>query len=67
MERGERVFTVTFGAVLFSVGLYALVFGEASAAWRYLGGVALCALGMNALYGGTIGKRPWISKLGPWP
>jgi len=67
METWERVFLGTFGALLLGVGLYALIIGEAPPAWRYPGGVSLCALGMNALYGGATGKRPWISRWGPLP
>jgi hypothetical protein len=63
----ERVITGTLGALLVGAGIYALVLGDAASAWRYLGGVALCVLGGNAAYGAAIGKRPWISKIGPLP
>ena len=67
MKTGERTFVVVFGFFLLGVGIYVVLLGETSAAWRYIGGGALCALGANAVYGGITGKRPWISKIGPLP
>jgi hypothetical protein len=67
MKTGERLFVGAFGFFLLGVGIYALVFVEGYAAWRYLGGGVLCALGANAIYGGICGKHPWISKIGPLP
>ena len=64
---GERTFVGVFGFFLLCVGIYAVLLGEVSPAWRYLGGGVLCALGANAVYGAITGKRPWISKIGPLP
>ena len=67
MKTRERVFVGTFGLFLLGVGAYAMLLGETSAAWRHIGGGALCALGINALYGAITARRPWISKIGPLP
>jgi hypothetical protein len=62
-----RIAAGMLGAMLLSVGVYALAFSEASPAWRYLGGLAFAVLGANALYGALSGKEPWIKKIGPLP
>jgi hypothetical protein len=62
-----RLATGLFGALLVLIGLYALGFSEAAPAWRYLGGLAFVALGVNALYGAFTGRAPWILKIGPLP
>lgn len=67
MKTGERVFVGAFGILLLSVGIYAVLFAETSAVWRYLGGGALCLLGVNAVYGAVTARRPWISRIGPLP
>lgn len=67
MKTGERAFVVVFGFFLLCIGIYAVLSGETSAAWRYIGGGVLIALGANAIYGGITGKRPWISRIGPLP
>jgi hypothetical protein len=67
MNTGERVFVAAFGVLLLGVGIYAIGFVEGYAAWRYLGGGVLCALGGNAIYGGITRKSPWISRIGPLP
>ena len=67
MKNWERAFVVVFGFFLLSVGIYAVLSAETSAALRYIGGGVLCALGANSIYGGITGKRPWISKIGPLP
>lgn len=67
MSAWERVFAGAFGAVLLGIGLYAVFLGPASAAWRYLGGGVLCALGIDALYSACTGKRAWICRIGPLP
>lgn len=67
MKSWERLFVGTFGALLLSVGLYAVSLGGEYAVWRYLGGATLFVLGLNAVYGAVIGKRPWISGIGPMP
>jgi cytochrome c biogenesis protein CcdA len=67
MKTAERAFVVVFGFFLLFVGIYAAFSGAASAAWRYIGGGVLIALGANAVYGGVVGKRPWISRIGPLP
>lgn len=50
---------------LLGAGVYLLVSEVISDVYRYLGGVVLCVLGGNAAYGALVGKRPWISKIGP--
>lgn len=67
MKTGERVFVGAFGILLLSVGIYAVLLAETSPVWRYLGGGALCVLGVNAAYGAITAKRPWISRIGPLP
>jgi cytochrome c biogenesis protein CcdA len=67
MKTGERAFVVVFGFFLLCAGIYGALLGETSAAWRYIGGGVLFALGTNAVYGGITGKPPWISKIGPLP
>lgn len=63
----ERLFVGTFGAFLLGLGIYVLMFGLVAPAWRFLGGIVLCALGGNAIYGALVGKRPWLSRIGPLP
>jgi hypothetical protein len=67
MTHWERLFAGAFGAVLLGIGLYAVFLGPASPGWRYLGGGAFCAVGLNALYCVLTGKRPWILRIGPSP
>ncbi|MCC6917257.1 hypothetical protein [Nitrosomonas sp.] len=67
MKNGERAFVIFFGLLLLGAGIYAALLTETPGAWRYIGGGVLFALGVNAVYGGLIGKRPWISKIGPLP
>lgn len=67
MKRPERVLVAAFGAVLFAIGAWALVAGVAPPAWRYLGGLAFCAAGVDALHGAVTGRRPWITRIGPLP
>jgi len=67
MKTGERVFVGAFGILLLSVGIYAVLLAETSPVWRYLGGGALCVLGVNPDYGAITAKRPWISRIGPLP
>ena len=67
MKTWERVFAGAFGALLLSVGIYALALSSASLAWQDLGGSVLCALGINAIYCALTRKRSWISKIGPLP
>jgi hypothetical protein len=67
MGRAGRIAAGIFGTLLLGVGVYALVFSEASPAWRYLGGLAFVLLGINAVHGAVTGKEPWIRKIGPLP
>jgi hypothetical protein len=67
MNAWERWFVGAFGALLLSIGVYAVFAGSVSSAWRYLGGGVLCALGINAIYAAVTGERPWISRIGPLP
>lgn len=67
MKTGERAFVIVFGILLLGGGSYAVLLTETPAAWRYIGGGVLFALGANAVYGGLIDKRPWISQIGPLP
>jgi hypothetical protein len=67
MGTGEKVFVGIFGLFLIGLGLYVLLFGEVSALWRYVGGLAILAIGINAVYGAISDKRPWISRIGPLP
>jgi hypothetical protein len=67
MGRVARIATGAFGALLLLVGLYALAFSDAAPGWRYLGGLALVALGANAVYGALTGKAPWLLRIGPLP
>ncbi len=56
MKNRERAFVIVFGLLLLGVGIYAVLQAEAPAAWRYIGGGVLFALGANAVYGGLIGN-----------
>ena len=67
MKSWERVFVGVLGALLLGAGIYAVMAGGASPAWRYLGGGVLCALGANAVHGARTGKRPWVFRIGPLP
>jgi len=67
MNKGERIFSVMFGAVLLAVGIVALGQDHLSAAWRYIGGSLLILLGGNALYAAYRGKASWLSRIGPLP
>ncbi len=67
MKPLERVLVGAFGAVLSGIGVWALVAGVAPQAWRYLGGIAFCVVGINAIHGAVTGRRPWISRIGPLP
>ena len=67
MQKGERIFLAVFGLFVLSIGLYALVLSETPAAWRFIGGAVLAALGANMLYACYTGKRSWLSKVGPLP
>jgi hypothetical protein len=67
MGPAGRIAAGMFGTLLLGVGLYALIFSEASPAWRYLGGLAFVALGIDAVYGAATGKEPWVRKIGPLP
>lgn len=67
MRSGERVFVGVFGAFLLGIGIYVLLFGAGSDVWRYGGGIALAAIGANAVYGALTGTRPWMSRVGPLP
>lgn len=61
------MFSAVFGLFLLSIGLYVLVLGETSAAWRFIGGAVLAVLGVNMLYASCTGKQSWLSKVGPLP
>lgn len=67
MGTGERIFAGLFGLFLLSLGVYVLLLGEVSATWRYIGGLAIVAIGVNAVLGAATGRRPWISRVGPLP
>ena len=67
MRISERLFAGTFGVFLLGVGIYAAASAATPAVWRYLGGAVICALGANAVYGAITGRRPWISRIGPFP
>ena len=67
MNTFERLLVGAIGALLLGLGLYVLFIGEALVSGWFVGSVALCALGGNAIYGALIGKRPWISGIGPLP
>jgi hypothetical protein len=67
MGSGEKVFVGIFGLFLIGLGLYVLLFGEVSALWRYVGGLAILTIGINAVHGAISDKRPWISRIGPLP
>ena len=67
MEKGERIFSAVFGLFLLSIGLYVLVLGATSAAWRFIGRAVLAVLGGNMLYASYTGKPSWLSKVGPLP
>lgn len=67
MENGERVFVALFGLLLLGLGSYVLLFAELAEVWRYVGGLSFAALGVNAIHGAAIGRRPWISRIGPLP
>lgn len=64
---GERYFAIAFGLFLVGVGVYALLFSEASDVWRFGGGAALILLGGNALQASWRGRRSWLSRIGPLP
>jgi len=67
MNKGERIFSAMFGAVLLAVGIVALGQDHLSPAWRYIGGSVLILLGGNALYAAYRGKASWLSHVGPLP
>lgn len=67
MKTLERLFVGAFGVLLLGVGIYAVMMGGDKQVWRYLGGIALCVLGVNAVYGSLTNHRPWISRIGPLP
>jgi len=65
--KGERYLAFAFGLFLVGVGVYALLFSEASDAWRFGGGATLILLGGNALQASWRGKPSWLSRIGPLP
>lgn len=67
ISKGERKFAFVFGLLLIGVGVYALLFGQTSAAWRLGGGAVLILLGGNFLHTSWRGKPSWLSRLGPIP
>lgn len=67
MGKAERAFLAGFGLFLFGVGVYAMLFGVASALWNIGGGIVLAAFGANMLYAAYSGKPSWLSWLGPLP
>ncbi|TAN13873.1 MAG: hypothetical protein EPN34_00810 [Burkholderiaceae bacterium] len=67
MKTWERVFVGAFGLLLLGIGVYVLMLDGVSAIYRSMGGIVLCVLGGNAVYCALVGKRPWISKIGPLP
>ena len=67
MRLAERVFAAIFGALLLGTGIYAALAGVVAPIWGYIGGIALAALGGNAIYGAFANKRPWIFLIGPLP
>ncbi len=67
MSRSERAFSAVFGALLLSVGLYALVLGPATLPWRIGGGLGLAVFGGNMLYAAYHSSPSWLSRIGPLP
>jgi hypothetical protein len=67
MEKVARIVSAGFGFFLLSLGLYVLVLGDSPAAWRFIGGAVLVALGGNMLRASYTGKPSWLSKVGPLP
>ena len=67
MRKGERIFSAVFGLFLLGIGVYVLILGETSAAWRFIGGAVVALLGGNMLYASCSGKPSWLSKVGPLP
>ncbi len=68
MKTLGRLFIGTFGVFLFCIGIYAIVDGAPSLAWRLLGGGVLCVLGAEALYSALVDRKPWISAIALlWP
>ena len=49
MRPWGRAFAFAFGALLLGVGIYALTL-DSPGSWHYIGGLAFCALGTNAVY-----------------
>ncbi len=67
MKAFERAFLAVFGALLFGVGVYVLLFSHAPTPWRIGGGVVLALFGGNMLYASYCGKPSWLSRIGPLP
>lgn len=65
--KGERLFGFAFGLFLVGVGFYALLFGQASPAWRIGGGAVLVLLGGNMIQSSWRDKPSWLSRIGPLP
>lgn len=67
MNKGERIFSAVFGALLFAVGVFALAQDHLSPALRVAGGLALILLGGNSMFAAYSGKASWLSRIGPLP
>lgn len=65
--KGERLFAWVFGLLLVGTGVYAWLFSQTDALWRFGGGAALVLLGGNLLQSAWQGKPSWLSRLGPLP
>lgn len=67
INKGERIFTFVFGIFLVGVGVYALLFAQTDAIWRFGGGGVLILLGSNMLLSAWQNQPSWLSRLGPLP
>jgi small neutral amino acid transporter SnatA (MarC family) len=67
MKKAGRVISVMVGLFLAGIGFYALLFSQAPALWRIIGGLVLVMLGGNMLYATYSGKSSWLSRIGPLP
>ncbi len=67
MSKGERIFSVLFGLLLFGVGIYVLLFNHEFKFWHIIGGMMLALFGSNTLYAAYRNKQSWLSRIGPLP
>lgn len=67
MKPIERVFVGALGVLLLGAGIYMLFRGEVSLVWRCLAGAVFIALGAHVAYRALVGKRTWLSTIGPLP